>query len=91
MLESLHDHGFEDIDIAHLRVLQYPGPDNMRPSDLASRLRRIVLTPRGNAIVPVIREAVRQTELDWAAALGPDRVEDLRAILLDLAEIGSKP
>jgi DNA-binding MarR family transcriptional regulator len=116
MLEALHEHGFDDIDPAHLRVLQYPGPDNMRPSDLAASLqiskqalnyklrelerlgylerrddpddlrsRRIRLTPRGQAVVPVIRDAVRATELEWAAALGTDRVEELRAILLELA------
>ncbi|HEX4519590.1 MAG TPA: MarR family transcriptional regulator [Gaiellaceae bacterium] len=118
MLASLHEHGFDDIDIPQLRVLQYPGPDNMRPSELAARLqiskqslnyklgelerlgylerahdpddqrsRRILLTPRGHAIVPVIRDAVRQTELEWEAALGSDRVEELRAILIELGTL----
>jgi DNA-binding MarR family transcriptional regulator len=39
MLEGLHAAGFEDIDLPHLAILQYPGPDGMRPSDLAARLR----------------------------------------------------
>ncbi len=39
MLERLHEHGFDDLDPAHLTVLQYPGPQGMRPSDLAVQLR----------------------------------------------------
>jgi DNA-binding MarR family transcriptional regulator len=39
MLERLHQSGFDDLDAAHLRVLQYPGPQGMRPSELAVRLR----------------------------------------------------
>jgi DNA-binding MarR family transcriptional regulator len=39
MLERLHQRGFADLDLAHLRVFQYPGPQGTRPSELASRLR----------------------------------------------------
>src|SRR5262245_54726115 len=39
MLERLHEHGFTDLDPAHLIVLQYPGPQGSRPSELAARLR----------------------------------------------------
>ena len=39
MLERLHEHGFDDLDVAHLNVFQYPGPQGARPSDLAIRLR----------------------------------------------------
>jgi DNA-binding MarR family transcriptional regulator len=39
MLERLHDHGFDDLDAAHLNVFQYPGPQGARPSELAARLR----------------------------------------------------
>jgi DNA-binding MarR family transcriptional regulator len=39
MLERLHEHGFDDLDAAHLNVFQYPGPQGARPSDLATRLR----------------------------------------------------
>src|SRR2546426_10091049 len=39
MLERLHDHGFDDLDAAHLNVFQYPGPQGARPTDLATRLR----------------------------------------------------
>src|SRR3954451_18934229 len=38
MLERLHDHGFADLDVAHLNVFQYPGPQGARPSALAARL-----------------------------------------------------
>ena len=38
MLERLHEHGFADLDAAHLTVFQYPGPQGARPSALAARL-----------------------------------------------------
>jgi len=39
MLERLHQHGFADLEAAHLNVFQYPGPQGMRPSELAARVR----------------------------------------------------
>lgn len=39
MLAGLHERGYGDLIAAHLNVLQYPGPENMRPSDLATRTR----------------------------------------------------
>ncbi len=39
MLVGLYQRGYSDLIAAHLNVLQYPGPENMRPSDLASRTR----------------------------------------------------
>jgi DNA-binding MarR family transcriptional regulator len=39
MLERLHERGFDDLETAHLIVLQYPGPQGARPSELAARLR----------------------------------------------------
>jgi DNA-binding MarR family transcriptional regulator len=39
MLERLREHGFDDIDAAHLNVFLYPGPQGTRPSELAARLR----------------------------------------------------
>lgn len=38
MLAGLHERGYDDLVPAHLNVLQYPGPENMRPSDLAARI-----------------------------------------------------
>ncbi len=37
MLTGLHQRGHSDLVAAHLNVLLYPGPDNMRPSELAAR------------------------------------------------------
>jgi DNA-binding MarR family transcriptional regulator len=37
MLAGLHARGFDDLSPAHLNVLQYPGPHDMRPSELAAR------------------------------------------------------
>ena len=115
MLAALHAHGFDDIDGPRLSVLLWPGPDGMRPSELAARMRvtkqalnyllgdlerlgylerrpdpddrrarRIAMTDRGRALVPVIRETVAQTEREWAAALGRDRFAQLRELLVDL-------
>ena len=39
MLTRLHEHGFDDLDAAHLNVFRFPGPEGARPSDLAVRLR----------------------------------------------------
>jgi DNA-binding MarR family transcriptional regulator len=39
MLERLHANGFADFDASYLIVVQYPGPQGERPSDLAARLR----------------------------------------------------
>ncbi len=39
MLAGLRQRGYEDLIAPHLTVLQYPGPENMRPADLATRTR----------------------------------------------------
>jgi len=39
MLAGLHQRGHTDLTAPHLSVLQYPGPEGMRPSDLATRTR----------------------------------------------------
>lgn len=118
MLRALHEHGFDDIDAPHLGVLLWPGPEGMRPSDLAARMRvtkqalnyllgelerlgylerrpdpddgrarRIAITDRGKALIPVIRDAVAETEREWAAELGAKRFAQLRRLLLDLNEM----
>ncbi len=115
MLQALHDDGFHDLELHHLDVFQYPGPQGMRPSALAARLgiskqalnyrlgelerlgylerradpddlrsRRIALTDRGRAIIPVIRHAVARTEREWAALVGREELEQLRSTLLAL-------
>jgi DNA-binding MarR family transcriptional regulator len=39
MLVGLHDRGFSDLVAAHVDVWRYPGPENQRPSELASQTR----------------------------------------------------
>jgi DNA-binding MarR family transcriptional regulator len=39
LLRALHEHGFDDIDAPQLSVILWPGPEGMRPSDLAARMR----------------------------------------------------
>jgi DNA-binding MarR family transcriptional regulator len=39
LLAGLHERGFTDLSTAHLTVLQWPGPDDLRPSELAARSR----------------------------------------------------
>jgi len=36
MLERLHQHGFDDLDMAHVNLFLYPGPQGARPSELAA-------------------------------------------------------
>ena len=37
MLQRLHAEGFDDIDMAHMNLLLYPGPQGARPSELAAQ------------------------------------------------------
>jgi DNA-binding MarR family transcriptional regulator len=37
MLAGLHERGYDDLVAAHLGILQYPGPESARPSELATR------------------------------------------------------
>jgi DNA-binding MarR family transcriptional regulator len=39
MLAGLHDRGFTDLNAAHVDVWRYPGPENQRPSELATQTR----------------------------------------------------
>jgi DNA-binding MarR family transcriptional regulator len=39
MLAGLHERGYDDLVAAHLSVFQYPGPENQRPTELATRTR----------------------------------------------------
>ena len=39
MLAGLHERGYTDLVAAHLDVFQYPGPENMRPLQLAAQTR----------------------------------------------------
>jgi DNA-binding MarR family transcriptional regulator len=37
MLERLHARGFDDLDMAHVNLFLYPGPQGARPSELAAQ------------------------------------------------------
>jgi DNA-binding MarR family transcriptional regulator len=37
MLERLHAEGFDDLDLAHVNLFLYPGPQGARPSELAAQ------------------------------------------------------
>jgi DNA-binding MarR family transcriptional regulator len=118
LLRALRENGFDDIEGPQLGVLLWPGPEGMRPSDLAVRMRvskqalnyllrdleqrgylerrpdpddrrsrRIALTERGRALIPVLRGAVADTEREWAAALGDDRFGQLRELLVELNDV----
>ena len=39
ILAGLHEAGFDDVIPAHFNVLQYPGPESRRPSELAAETR----------------------------------------------------
>jgi DNA-binding MarR family transcriptional regulator len=39
MLAGLHERGFTDLVAAHVDVWRYPGPENLRPLDLATQTR----------------------------------------------------
>ena len=39
MLAGLHERGYTDLVAAHLDVWRYPGPENQRPSELATQTR----------------------------------------------------
>jgi DNA-binding MarR family transcriptional regulator len=115
MLAALHRAGFTDLVGAHLAVVRYPGPENLRPSELAAetgmtkqalnyllgqleqlgylvreehpddaRSKRIALTERGRAIIPVVRAAVREIEAEWERELGTARFAELRELLVEL-------
>jgi DNA-binding MarR family transcriptional regulator len=39
ILAGLHARGFDDLNAAHFNVMQYPGPDGLRPTELAVQMR----------------------------------------------------
>jgi DNA-binding MarR family transcriptional regulator len=54
-----------------------PDPDDLRS-------KRIELTDRGRALIPVIRGAVAELEEEWSGRLGRKRFDQLRRLLVDL-------
>jgi DNA-binding MarR family transcriptional regulator len=39
IVDGLHEGGFTDLNASHLPLLRYPGPEDRRPSELASEAR----------------------------------------------------
>jgi DNA-binding MarR family transcriptional regulator len=60
-----------------------------RPDPDDRRAKRIAFTPRGEAAVRVIRDAVMDVEARWTEQLGPKDFARLRTILLRLAATAS--
>jgi hypothetical protein len=77
MLVGLHERGFTDLVAAHVDVWRYPGPENQRPSELATQTR----------MTNAIYEIVQAVETDWARQLGPRKFAQLRDLLIELNTI----
>lgn len=71
----------------HLGELERLGYLERRPDPEDLRSKRVALTRRGTAVVRVIRQAVEETETNWAEQLGPKRFARLRDLLLQLNEL----
>ena len=39
MIERLHKRGFDDLEMPHLNLFLFPGPQGSKPSELAARMR----------------------------------------------------
>jgi DNA-binding MarR family transcriptional regulator len=64
-----------------LGQLEERGYLERRPDPDDPRSRRVYMTERGAATREVIRDAVREVEAEWAAALGEEDLEQLRGLL----------
>jgi DNA-binding MarR family transcriptional regulator len=113
IIGELNASGFEDLRVPHMPVLQYPGPDGVRPSVLAERsdmskqamnqllrsleglgyivrtdapgggrARLVRLTERGRAAYAKIIDILRDIEGEWSTELGPERLRELKKLLL---------
>jgi DNA-binding MarR family transcriptional regulator len=78
MLRALHENGFDDLNAPHLSAMLWPGPDGMRPSELATRMR---VTKQ--ALNYLLRDLERMGYIE----LVPDP-RDRRARLIRLTERG---
>jgi DNA-binding MarR family transcriptional regulator len=61
-------------------VASTPHPDD-------SRARLIRLTPRGTQFLETVEEIYEELEAEWAARIGQDRLDALRADLSDLLSV----
>jgi DNA-binding MarR family transcriptional regulator len=74
-----------------LGQLEHLGYLERRPDPHDQRAKRIRVTRRGRAAIRVIRGAVEEIETAWAEQLTPERLEQLRALLLDLNHVVREP
>ena len=66
-----------------LRQLEAKGYLTLQPDPSDRRARRIVLTPRGTALMECVRAAAQAVAEDWAQTVGPQRFATVRQTLLD--------
>jgi DNA-binding MarR family transcriptional regulator len=64
-----------------LGQLESLGYVERRDGEDGERGRSVHLTDRGRELIPILRDAVREVEDEWAAVLGREELETLRAIL----------
>jgi DNA-binding MarR family transcriptional regulator len=113
IIRELNAAGFGELRLPHMAVLQFPGPDGVRPSILAERAgiskqalnqllrslegldyivrsdivgdsnaRVVRLTKRGRAAYSKIIDILRDIERDWSTELGPNRLAQLKGLLV---------
>jgi DNA-binding MarR family transcriptional regulator len=78
ILHGQHEAGFDDIRESHWTLLRYPGPDGLRPSELAAR---------NGLSKQAINNLLRELEALGYVGLEPDP-EDRRARIIRLTDRG---
>jgi DNA-binding MarR family transcriptional regulator len=107
--------GHTELTAAHLYVFQSPGPEGLRPTDLAAqnnmtkqamnhllaglerngyiervpaetdgRSKVLRVTERGRDVERIMRTGAARMEAAWSAAVGQNRLDQVRKTLLDL-------
>ncbi|MEV0896040.1 MarR family transcriptional regulator [Actinoplanes sp. NPDC049802] len=67
--------------------LERAGYVERAPDPTDARARLVKIASRGAAAIPVAAAVVAEVEAEWAAHLGPERMEQLREALTALREI----
>jgi DNA-binding MarR family transcriptional regulator len=78
ILHGQHEAGFDDVRESHWTLLRYPGPDGLRPSELAAR---------NGLSKQAINNLLRELEALGYVGLEPDP-EDRRARIIRLTDRG---
>jgi DNA-binding MarR family transcriptional regulator len=78
MLQAVQENGFDDLNAPHLSALLWPGPDGLRPSELAARMR---------VTKQALNYLLRDLERMGYVELQPDP-SDRRARLIELTDRG---